>query len=76
MKQNILISFFIIMVGCNSKPERQQIMVNKTVKVFAKDYHDQAENYTFKWTPPVGPNNEKVMFDLKNEMLIFSPNDL
>ena len=66
MKQNILISFFIIMAGCNFEPERQRIMVNKTVKVFSKDYHEQAEDYTFKWQTPIGPNNHKVIFDLKN----------
>ena len=73
MKQNILITFFIIFAGCNSNPERQKIMVNKTVKVFSSDYHDQAENYTFKWESPSGPNNELINFDLKNDMLIFTP---
>ena len=73
MKQNILITFFIIFAGCNFNPERQKIMVNKTVKVFSSDYHDQAENYTFKWEPPMDPNNKTVLFDLKNDMLIFSP---
>ena len=48
-------------------------MVNKTAKVFSEDYHDKAENYTFKWTPPLGPNNKQIIFDLKNDMLIFSP---
>ena len=48
-------------------------MVNKSVKVFSQDYHDKAENYTFKWEPPMDPNNEAVLFDLKNDMLIFSP---
>jgi cell division septation protein DedD len=48
-------------------------MVNKTVKIFSKDYHDQAENYTFKWQPIIGPNNEKIIVDLKYDMLIFTP---
>ena len=43
------------------------------MKVFSKGYHDQAENYTFKWKPPIGPNNEKIRFFLKNDMLIFTP---
>ena len=73
MKQNILTTFFIIIIGCNFNPDRQKIMVNKTVKVFSNDYHDQAENYTFKWQSPIGPNNESINFDLKNDMLIFTP---
>ncbi len=73
MKQNILTTFFIIIIGCNSNPDRQKIMVNKTVKVFSSDYHDQAENYTFKWQSPTGPNNKPINFDLKNDMLIFTP---
>ena len=73
MKQNISITFFIIIIGCNFNPNRQKIMVNKTVKVFSSDYHDQAENYTFKWQSPTGPNNEPISFDLKNDMLIFTP---
>jgi hypothetical protein len=48
-------------------------MVNKTVKVYSQDYHNEAENYFFKWEPPVGPSNRPVSFDLKNDMLIFSP---
>ncbi|MBC8310788.1 MAG: SPOR domain-containing protein [Candidatus Marinimicrobia bacterium] len=48
-------------------------MVNKTVKVFSQGYHKDAENYTFKWEPPVGPSKIAVPFDLKNDMLIFSP---
>ena len=44
-------------------------MVNKTVKVFSKDYHDEAENYTFKWEPPLGPTKETILFDLKNDPL-------
>jgi cell division septation protein DedD len=48
-------------------------MVNKTVKVFSEDYHDQAENYTFKWQPINGPNNEKIIVNLKYDMLIFTP---
>ena len=48
-------------------------MVNKTVKVYSQDYHNEAENYFFKWKPPVGPSNQPVPFDLKNDILIFSP---
>ena len=61
------------MTGCNSEPNRKIIMVNKTAKVFSRDYHDKAENYTFKWTPPIGPNNKQIIFDLKNDMLLFTP---
>ena len=43
-------------------------------KVFSEGYHNQAENYTFKWMPPIGPNDAKVEFHLKNDMLIFSIN--
>ena len=48
-------------------------MVNKTVKVYSQDYHNEAENYFFKWEPPVGPSSQPVPFDLKNDVLIFSP---
>ncbi len=48
-------------------------MVNKSVKVYSADYHNHAENYTFKWMPPQGPDDTPVPFDLKNDMLIFSP---
>ena len=73
MKKAIIINLFIILIGCNSEPSRQEIMVNKTVKVISKDYHDKAENYTFKWQSPIGPNNKKISFDLKKDMLIFTP---
>jgi len=70
-----LIHFAILLVftACGSSPDYQEIMVNKTVKVFSQDYHDNAENYTFKWEPPAGPSKIPVPFDLKNDMLIFSP---
>ena len=48
-------------------------MVNKYIKVYSEDYRDNAENYTFKWMPPKGPDNHPVSFDLKNDMLIFIP---
>lgn len=66
----IILLFFIT---CGSYPDYQEVMVNKTVKVYSQDYHNEAENYFFKWEPPVGPSNRPVSFDLKNDMLIFSP---
>ena len=65
--------FIIIFTSCGSELDVQEIMINKTVKVFSQDYHNDAENYTFKWEPPVGPSKMVVPFDLKNDMLIFSP---
>ncbi len=65
--------FIIILTSCGTEPEFQEVMINKTVKVFSQDYHNDAENYTFKWEPPVGPSKMVVPFDLKNDMLIFSP---
>ena len=65
--------FIIIFISCGTEPEFQEVMINKTVKVFSQDYHNDAENYTFKWEPPVGPSKMVVPFDLKNDMLIFSP---
>ena len=67
------LAFIIIFTSCGSEPDFQEIMINKTVKVFSQDYHNNAENYTFKWEPPVGPSKMVVPFDLKNDMLIFSP---
>ena len=67
------LAFIIIFISCGSEPDFQEIMMNKTVKVFSQDYHNDAENYTFKWEPPVGPSKMVVPFDLKNDMLIFSP---
>ena len=73
MHKNISIIVLLILFGCKSQPPYQEVMVNKTVKVFSKDYHDHAENYTFKWQPIIGPNNEKIIVDLKYDMLIFTP---
>ena len=66
----IILFFFIT---CGSDHNYQEVMVNKTVKVYSQDYHNEAENYFFKWGLPVGPSNQPVRFDLKNDMLIFSP---
>jgi len=71
--KNIALIVLLILVGCKLQPQYQEVMVNKTVKVFSEDYHDQAENYTFKWQPIIGPNNEKIIVDLKYDMLIFTP---
>ena len=73
MHKNIALIVFLILFGCKSQPQYQEVMVNKTVKVYSQDYHNEAENYFFKWEPPVGPSNKPVRFDLKNDMLIFSP---
>ena len=67
------LAFIIILASCGSEPDFHEIMINKTVKVFSQDYHNDAENYTFKWEPPIGPSKMVVPFDLKNDMLIFSP---
>ena len=67
------LAFIIIFTSCGSEADFQEIMINKTVKVFSQDYHNDAENYTFKWEPPIGPSKMVVPFDLKNDMLIFSP---
>ena len=63
----------ILITSCGSEAEFQEIFINKTVKVYSKDFHENAANYTFKWEPPVGPTDDNVPFDLKNDMLIFSP---
>ena len=76
MHKNISLIVLLILVGCKLQPPYQEVMVNKTVKVFSEDYHDQAENYTFKWQPIIGPNNEKItvkMNNMKYDMLIFTP---
>ena len=67
---SIILIFFI---ACGSDPNYQEVLVNKTVKVYSQDYHNEAANYTFKWEPPIGPSNQPIPFDLKNDMLIFSP---
>ena len=73
MKKLIYV-IILFLSACGSIPEFEEVMINKSVKVYSKEYHDKAENYTFKWEPPVDPNNQPVSFDLKNDMLIFSPN--
>ena len=71
-----LVHFILIIfiIACGSEPHYQEVMVNKTVKVFSQGYHNRAENYFFKWEPPIGPSKQPIQFDLKNDMLIFSPN--
>ena len=69
---NFVIIILVLLLGCGEQVHRE-VSVHKTVKVFSEGYHDQAENYTFKWQPPIGPNNEKMIFQLKNDMLIFTP---
>ena len=75
MQKNIAIIVLFILLGCTG-PQHQTIMVNKTVKVFSDGYHDQSENYTFKWNPPIGPNNKIILFNLINDMLIFTPDTI
>ena len=73
MRKLIHVIILIIFTACGSSPDYQEVMVNKTVKVYSQDYHNEAENYTFKWEPPKGPSKNAISFDLKNDMLIFSP---
>ena len=73
MRKLIHVIILIIFIACGSSPDYQEVMVNKTVKVYSQDYHQDAENYTFKWEPPKGPSKKTISFDLKNDMLIFSP---
>ena len=73
MRKVIHFIILILFITCGSDPDYQEVMVNKTVKVYSQDYHHEAENYFFKWEPPVGPSNQPVPFDLKNDLLIFSP---
>ena len=73
MQKLIYLIILIIFTACGSSPDYQEVMVNKTVKVYSQDYHNEAENYTFKWEPPKGPSKKAISFDLKNDMLIFSP---
>lgn len=73
MQKLIHFAILLVLTACGSNPDYQEVMVNKTVKVFSQDYHDDAENYTFKWESPAGPSKIAVPFDLKNDMLIFSP---
>ena len=73
MQKLIYVIIILLLTACLSEPEYKEVRLNKTVKVYSQEYHDNAENYTFKWIPPVDPNNKPVPFDLKNDMLIFTP---
>ena len=73
MQKLIHLIIILLFTACGSNPDYIEVMVNKSIKVFSQDYHDKAENYTFKWEPPMDPNNKTVLFDLINDMLIFSP---
>ena len=73
MRKLIHVIILIIFIACGSNPDYQEVMVNKTVKVYSQYYHQDAENYTFKWEPPKGPSKKTISFDLKNDMLIFTP---
>ena len=73
MIKHIYIIGLILLIACGSEIEFQEVFINKTVKVYSNDYHDNADNYTFKWEPPIGPTDKVVPFDLKNDMLIFTP---
>ena len=56
MQKLTQLAFIIIFTSCGSEPDFKEIMINKTVKVFSQDYHNDAENYTCKWEQPVGPS--------------------
>jgi len=73
VRKLIHVIILIIFTACGSSPDYQEVMVNKAVKVYSQDYHQDAENYTFKWEPPKGPSKNAISFDLKNDMLIFTP---
>ena len=73
MRKLIHVIILIIFTACESSPDYQEVMINKTVKVYSQEYHNEAENYTFKWEPPKGPSKKTISFDLKNDMLIFTP---
>ena len=70
MQKFIFILIIIFFTNCSSNTKTKKVIINKTVKVFAEEYHNQAENYIFKWNPPIGPNEQRIAFDLKNDMLI------
>ena len=73
MRKLIHFIILIFFISCGLNPDYLEVMVNKTVKVYSQNYHQEAENYFFKWEPPIGPSNQPIPFDLKNDMLIFSP---
>ena len=73
MQKYISIIVLIILIGCGNEPQYREVIVNKTLKVYSEDYHDHAEDYTFKWQAPIGPNNKIVECSVKNDMLIFTP---
>ena len=75
MKKLFYILFIILLHSCNSEPTYKEILINKTIKVTSSNYQDDVDNYTYKWDPPMNPKNELVPFDLKNNMLIFTPNE-
>jgi len=69
----IYVIIIFLVPSCVSEPKHKAVAINKTIKVYSQEYHNNAEDYTFKWEPPLNPNNEPVPFDLKNDMLIFTP---
>ena len=73
MRKLIHIIIILLFAACSSYTGHHEIIVNKTVKVFSKEYHNKSEDYIFKWNPPIGPNNKVIPFDLKDDMLLFTP---
>ena len=74
--KNIFIIIFLLIISCKSDTQIKDVLVNKTIKVFSEKFHNNAENYIFKWQYPVGPDNDNILFNLKDDMLIFTPKKL
>ena len=72
MKIIHIIILCLIAYNCsNENIKRISINVGESTKIHSKQYYNTPENYIFYWSPPLGPENHKSTYIIKNDYMIF-----
>ena len=69
----LFIYISVLILGRKTNIESKDIFINKSIKIFPNEFNNNSKDYIFKWQHPIGPDNKQVLFNLKNNIMIFTP---
>ncbi len=63
----------ILFYSCNTEPVRENIEVNKTIKIEATNFPTSNNSYNYLWAKPKGPVEQSYVYKIENNKMLFTP---
>ena len=68
-----ILLLFILFYSCNTEPVREEIEVNKTIKIEASNFPTSNNSYNYLWSKPEGPIEKSYIYKVEDNKMLFTP---